>query len=401
MNRCQRALFAILALSLATTTLATEPRMRALGDGDVYLEDDTGPLTWYGALVDYPDQLVLDFGEYDHDGSGTFNERMQGAGGGVNLRLDDRGHWGVLGLYVQEDLPADTPGGAITLLGARRFGRLSLGLRAMLTSHFDGENSTETWGVGESLYIHAYGAAGRWDHSDRLYGDVAWEIVNTKSDAAVEEQWSLPANSTWASWATRTRWFWSASETVVLVPAFDFRYDDRSIVSETVGAPVDLDAWQSSGGIGVNLLRDPDTLILISGEWRWGTEEHTRIPGSSTGWDYDTSDLDYHEIHARMGLETRVSPWLTLRGSVQYVRMQRELMYTRGEFSGGVAERWAEDTKIKVRAPITLGCSLHAGPFQADLVFNGQWSEAPGTIPFAPRPLETDTFSGLTLRYLF
>jgi len=401
MIRCQRAVITIIALTVALAAGATEPRVRALGDGGAYFEDDTAPLSWFGALVDYPDQLVLDLGEFDHDGSGTLNERMHSGGGGAHLRLDDAGRWGVLGLYVQEDLPAAAPGGAINALGARRFGSFSLGLRAMLTSHFDGENSTESWGTGESLYVHAYGLGARWDRSDNLYGDVAAEIINTKSDAAEEDLWQLPASSVWTSWAARTRWFWSVTEDVVLVPVLDHRRDDRKLVSATLEAPADQQAWQSSAGIGLNLLRDPETMIVVSGEWRWGTERHRRIRGTSSGWEYDGSDLDYHEIHARVGLEKRVTPWLTVRGSMQYLRMQREQIYSRGEVVDGEPDRWAEDTRIKVRTPITLGCALHLDPFQADMVFNGHWSEAPGTVPFAPRPLDTDTFTGLSLRYLF
>jgi hypothetical protein len=392
---------ALLALALARPAAATDPRVRALGDGANYFEDDTAPLAWFGALVDYPDQVVLDLGEYDHDGGGSFNARMRGAGGGATLRLDETGRWGVLGVFVQEDLPAGAPGGAINLLGARRLGAVSLGFRAMLSSHFDGANTTESWGRGESLYFHSYGLGARWDVSDAFYGDLAAEIVNTTSDAAEEELWSLPASSVWRSWGVRTRWFRALSDEVVLVPVFDYREDDRRIASAAIGAPADQHAWQSSAGLGVNLLRDPDNLILVSGEWRWGTEEHDRLRGASSGWDYDTYDLDYHEIHARVGVESRVLPWLAVRGSLQYLRLQREEDWTRGEYVADDPDRWAADSVIRVRTPITLGCALLAGPFQADLVLNGHWSDAAGTVPFGARPVATGTFSGLSVRYLF
>ncbi len=394
-------LAALWTLTLVASALATGPRVRALGDGGAYFEDDTAPLLWFGALVDYPDQIVLDLGEYDHDGSGTFNERMLGSGGRATLRLDEAGRWGVLGLAVQEDLPAGAPGGAINLLGARRFGAHTLGARVMLSSHFDGANSSETFGTGESLYFHSYGVATRWDVSDRLYGDVVGEVVNTKSDGNEEQLYTLPAQSVWSSWAVRTRWFWAASDQVVLVPVVDTRHDDRDLLSTRVGAPADQAAWQSSVGLGVDLLRDPDNLVIVSGEWRWGAEDHRRLRGHSTGWEYDASELEYHEIHARVGLESRVLPWLTVRGSLQYLRLQRELRLSRSEFEPGDPDRWAEDTEIHVRTPITLGCALHAGAFQADLVLNGHWSEPAGAVPFAPRPVETGTFSGLSLRYLF
>jgi len=185
------------------------------------------------------------------------------------------------------------------------------------------------------------------------------------------------------------------------VPLLDHRRDDRPLLSDALGAPADQQAWQSSLGLGLNLLRDPDNLLLASGEWRWGTEEHRRLRGRASSWDYDASDLDYHEIHARVGMETRVLPWLSLRGSLQYLRLQQEQRLLRGDLVHGDPDRWAESQVIEVRTPITLGCALHAGAFQADLVFNGHWSEPPGTLPFGARPLATSTFSGLSLRYLF
>lgn len=402
MTPCQRyaAVLALLALA-ATAALAGAPRVRALGDASAYFEDDSAPLSWFGALVDYPDQLVLDLGEYDHNGSGSLNQRLLGGGGGIHLRLDEAGRRGVLGIYVQEDLPADAPGGAITVMGARRFGRLSLGLRAMLTSHFDGENSNETWGRGESLYIHSFGLGGRWDAGDRLYGDLALEIANTTSDAADESLWSLPASSVWTGWGARTRWFWAVGEQAVLVPLLDHRRDDRPLLSEAIAAPADQEAQQSSLGLGLNLLPDPDNLMLVSGEWRWGTEEHRRLRGRSTGWDYDASEIDYHEIHVRVGLESRVLPWLSLRGSIQYLRLQQEQRLLRGDLVHDDPDRWAVSQVIDVNTPVTLGCALHAGAFQADLVFNGHWTQPPGTLPFGARPLDSGTYSGLSLRYLF
>ncbi len=300
-----------------------------------------------------------------------------------------------------EDLPADAPGGAITLLGARRLGRLSLGLRAMLTSHFDGEDSTEDWSRGESLYIHSFGVGGRLDLSDRWYGDVAAEVVNTRSDATEEDLWTLPASNVWTGWAARTRWFWAAGDKVVLVPSFDLRADDRRVLSTQIDVPADQDAWQASAGLGVNLLRDPDNLVVVSGAWRWGSEHHVRLRGQSTGWEYDQGDLDYHEIHARVGLESRVLPWLSVRGSLQYHRLQREQALARGDLVQGDPDRWSEQRTIVVQTPITLGCSLHAGPFQADLVLNAREMEVPGTLPFGARATETRTLTGVTVRYLF
>ena len=75
---------AILAAALvaAAPASATLTRARTLGGDLHYFEDDAGVTVWYGALLDYPDQAVLDLGDYDHDASGSWNQRTTGAAGG-------------------------------------------------------------------------------------------------------------------------------------------------------------------------------------------------------------------------------------------------------------------------------------------------------------------------------
>jgi len=391
----------LLVVAAAAPAAASLIRARALGGDLGYVEDDAGPTVWYGALVDYPDQVVLDLGQYDHDGSGALNDRLRGAGGGAHLALGRDGGLGVLGVYVQEELPAGAPGGGVTLLGARSFGRLALGLRGQFTSHFQGSNSNEQPGWGESLYFHGYGLGARWDAGDRLYGDLAAELVNVQGDAAVQDLWRLPAQQTWATWAVRTRWFWAHGDRTVLIPLLDHRADDRQVVSQSVGAPADQHAWRTALGLGANLLPDPDNLVVVSGEFRWGRQLHDRLRGQSSDWQFDRSDLRWYEIHARVGLESRVLPWLSVRGALEYLRLQRERRSTRGQTVAGESDRWAEDEAIVVRTPITLGAAIHLGRFQADVVLNARQWQTYGTIPFAPTPTATGTFTGVSLAYLF
>lgn len=186
-QRAALALAAGLLLALAAPAFATMARLRALGDGASYLEDDANVLVWFASLVDYPDQVVLDLGHYDHDAEGSLNRRLGAAAGGLHARLDRARRWGTLGIYAQEELPGGAPGGAFTLLGARSFGRLALGCKAMFSTYYQGSNSTDFDGHGKGLYFHAYGLAARWDLGDGLYGDLAGEIVNTQGDAAEED----------------------------------------------------------------------------------------------------------------------------------------------------------------------------------------------------------------------
>ncbi len=404
MPRCARLTFALAALAAvvccATEAAATLTRARTLGGNLNYFEDDAGVTVWYAALLDYPDQAVLDLGDYDHDGEGAWNERTTGTAGGFHAKLDQAGAWAV-GVYLQEDLPTGAPGGGATVLGAHQFGKLGVGLRGQFTSHFEGANSTEFDGYGESLYFHSYGLGLRWDVSDNVYGDIAGEIVNVQGDAADQGVWALPPQQTWATWGARTRWFVATGEKTVLVPVLDHRQDDRQVYSDIIGAPADQHARLTAAGLGVNILPDPDNLVIVSGEYRWGREEYDRLEGNSTTWEYDSSELIYNEVHARIGIESRVLPWLSVRGALAYYRLQQERMATRGETVPGEPDRWLEAKAIDVSTPVTVGFGFHLGAFQADLLLNARWTETYGTMPFGPTPLQRGTYSALTLGYRF
>jgi hypothetical protein len=389
------------ALLAAAPAAATLLRARSLGDDLGYLEDDAGPTRWYASLVDYPDLVRLHLGQYDHDAGGSLNTRLRGAGGGVHLGLGEKARHGVLGLYVQEELPGGAPGGGATLLGARQLGRLAVGLRAQFTSHLDGTNASAEPGRGESLYFHAYGLGLRWDAGDRLYGDLAAELVNVQGDATDHQQWRLPAQQTWSSWGLRTRGFWQVDPRLVLVPLLDHREDDRQVVSDALAAPADQQARRTALGLGFQVLTDPDNLLLVSGEFRWGRQEHTRLAGQSTTWEFDRSELTWYEVHAAVGLETRLLPWLSLRGAVEYLRLQQERRSERGETAAGEPDRWADRETITVRTPITLGAAVHLGRVQVDLLLNARRWQTWGTLPFAPAPTATGTFTGVTVGYEF
>jgi hypothetical protein len=395
-------LLAVLAATLlaAGPASATLTRARTLGGDLNYFEDDAGVTAWYGALLDYPDQAVLDLGDYDHDGEGAWNQRTSGTAGAFHAILDAGGRWGVAA-YLQEDLPAGAPGGGATLIGAHRLGRVDLALRAQFTSYFEGANSTEVDGFGQSLYFHGYGLGLRWDLSDRVYADLAGDLVNVQGDDTDQDLWSLPPQQTWSTWTARARCFVAVGEHSVLVPVLDHRQDDRQVVAEVIGAPADQHARLTAAGLGFNLLPDPDNLIVVSAEYRWGHERHERLRGDSTVWDYDASELEYNEVHARVGVESRVLPWLTLRGAISYLRLQQELLATRVETSAGEPDRWLEEKSIEVLTPVTLGFALHLGSFQADVLLNARRSETYGTVPFGPTPAADGTYTAITLGYSF
>ncbi|MDY0110010.1 MAG: hypothetical protein RBT60_08760 [Candidatus Krumholzibacteria bacterium] len=407
MTRCQRSWALSTLIVLTVLVIAAPPagaslaRLRALGDGAAYLEDDANVLVWFASLVDYPDQVVLDLGHLDHDAPGSLNRSLTGTAGGLHAQIDRAGRWGTVGLYAQEALPAGAPGGAISVLGARDGGRLVLGARAMFSSYFDGANSTDFYGYGQALYFHAYGLGVRCDLASGLYGDVAGEIVNVQGDASAEGLWLLPPQQTWSTWAARTRWFIGLNATTALVPVLDHRQDDRQFYSEILVAPADRHARRTAVGLGLNILPNADNLVVVSGELSWGRDLHNLLPGGATLWEYDAADFTYQDVHVRVGLETTVRPWLTVRGALQYWRLQHEQSTERGHTVPGPPDRWTSEQSIEVLVPITLGVGLHAGPFQADLVLNARWPETYGTVPFGPVSNQRGTYSGITLGYRF
>ncbi len=390
------AFIAALTAVAATPAGATLARQRALGDGAAYVEDDANVLVWFASLVDYPDQLVLDFGHLDHDARG-----FRGSGGGLHAQLDRAGRWGTAGLYVQERLPAGAPGGAVSLLGARAFGRLALGAKAMFSSHFEGSNATGSYGHGEGLYLHSFGLAARWDVRPGLYGDLAGEVVNVQYDGSEQDLWSLPYQQTWSTWGARARCFVGLNQSAALVPVLDHRRDERPAYAAVLAAPADLAARRTAAGLGLNLLPDADNLVIISGEYCWGHERHDRLAGMSWVYEYDRAAVEYNEIHARVGFESRVLPWLSLRGALQYWRLQHELVAERESVLGAEADRWFADRSIRVLAPVTLGVGLHAGALQADVVFNARWTETYGAFPFGPQAGQRGTYTGVVLGYRF
>ena len=402
MNRSYRLFILVTVLLFAASqAAATLTRVRSLGGNLNYLEDDAGATVWYAPLLDYPDQVVLDVGNLDHDAAGSLNRSLTHSAGSFHARLDEAGKWGTVGIYVQEDLPAGAPGGGTTLLAARQFGKVGLGLKAQFTSHQKSFDSTETDGRSESLFYHSYGLGARWDVSDGIYGDLAGDVVNDQASAESQDIWHLPPQHTWSTWGARTRWFIGLSETTVLVPVLDHYQDDRQVYDEIIAAPADLRARRTTAGLGLNLLPDPDNLVVVSAEYRWGSEQHDRLAGRSTVWEFDYSELTYKEIHSRVGLESRVLPWLTLRGALEYYRLQHERLATRSQSAPGEPDRWAEAKSTEVLTPVTLGLGLHFGAFQGDLLLNARWPETYGTFPIGQRTNERGTYSALTLGYRF
>lgn len=390
-----RALLITALLTLALPAMATSSRVRSFGGAPDLVEDDSGVLRWYGALVDYPDLGTLHLGDWAHNRSGAARDALAGRGGGVNVGV---GRWGVLAMHFGEDLPAPDPGGWIQLMWGRRLGALSLTAAFRATSWSDATSSPTSALEGGSRFIHLLGLGARWDLADRTYLDLAVDAMESEVDyyrrngeAPVAEE-DIGA---WDSTGIRGRLFHQLTEELVWVGRLAWFRDLRPITDDQFADLVNLDADHFRGGFAFHVLPDPDHLVIIGGDYRrLDDARDARHPFQAVWTD---SWREWWRIDARVAVESRVLPWLSLRASASYRRHVNEQQY-QYRWTDDFAET-AYEYRIRVDTPVIVGLGLHLGSFDADLVIN---ATAPlevgqGTDGFLDG--EHTNLTGLTVRH--
>jgi hypothetical protein len=98
-------------------------------------------------------------------------------------------------------------------------------------------------------------------------------------------------------------------------------------------------------------------------------------------------------------VESRVLPWLTLRAAASYRRTVDEQLYTYTWSSDFEERSYTYD--LGVETPVVLGLGAHFGSFDADLVINDRALFDPNTGAARRDAGEGDTYTSLTLRYVF
>ncbi|MEZ4388100.1 MAG: hypothetical protein R3D98_11090 [Candidatus Krumholzibacteriia bacterium] len=398
MPRPTRLLLAAACLLLAGPALASADRVRALGGVPDLVEDDSGVLRWYGAVVDYPDLGVLHLGDWAHRRNGAARGDLAGRGGGVHVQLDPDGRWGTAALHFGEDLPAPDPGGWIQAVWGRRFGSLSLALAFRATSWSDASSTPTAALDGGSRFLHLLGLGARWDLTDRTYVDLAADAQESEVDF-YRRGGSVPLAEEdlggWDSFGVRGRVFHELSDNLVWVGRLAWFRDTRPITDPVIDDLVDFDADHFRGGFACHLLPDPDNLVIISGDYR--RLEDTRRARHPFDAAWERGWRLWWRIDARVAVESRVLPWLTLRAAASYRRHVDEQQYK---------YEWATDYteiayryQVRVDTPVTVGAGLHLGQFDCDVVVNATapFEVGEGTDGFLDG--ESTNLTGVTLRY--
>jgi len=405
MTHRSRLLPGLLALVLGTATLiatpcdATTSRIRNLGGEGDYFEDDANVLRWFGSLADYPDLAVLELGEMQlGDASDVAGDRIRNRGGAMHLQLTDPVNVGTFAMYFQTDLPEPEPGGSFSALYSHTLLGLQLGAYFRGTSYGTAANNPTTEGLqGDARYFHNYGLGLRADLSDRLYVDLAGELIHTQLEYHDAARGIADDDSRLDSGAARARAFWAVTDDVALVPVFDYLSELRATYLDILDDTTGLDAWQISTGLGANALLDPDNLLIVSVEYRKRHEDYAaRHPWLS---DYDFRWREFWTIRARVGIESRLLPWLTLRASTAYRRLTDE-QYTWQDLEDG-SRIFEYGWDVNVTVPISLGVGMHFGAFDADLVFNDEAPFSFGYLLTGADDGNTANFTSITLSYGF
>ena len=393
-------------LGLALPAAASTARLAALGGGD-YLDDERAVLRWYADLVDHPNLAVFELGRFDSGGGGQpWSDEISAQGGGIHARFDEAGRWGTLAAYFHSravegsagQVGADYPGGSFSLVYARSQGRLDLGLRFRGTSYAEYGGTAGSDLSGREDYRHVMGLGARWRHDEGLSFEIAGEIRDI-TQRTVDENRALSYLGAGGrdSYALRARARVGLSETVTLVPLLAYARDICDVYSLQLEDVAQLDGYLLQAGFGLDLVRGDGDLVVFSAEYRDGKDNQDGI--GSLYRAYDTQRREWFTILVRVGVEERLLPWLTVRASLQYRRVDDEAVLLLPGTTGPAA--YDDSGRIAVTTPLGLGLTAAAGRFRLDAAYNDQAPLSQATVPDANAPREAANFVTVSLRYLF
>jgi hypothetical protein len=379
------ALVLLTLSAMALPALATTSRINSLGGNGDFFEDDANVLRWFGSLVDYPDQVVLESGNFNiPDGYWEFpSQKRSGPGLGAHYALGSEGRLGTAAIFYHDHDNRSTtlhPSGLrnnLSLIYALDLGPLT----GSLAYRYG------TWEVGQSgetdnHSADTFGAGLRMDMGESAYLDLAGEYRST-SHQGPDLSTSDSSNSE-SIYSLRGRAFIALGERTAFIPLFEFFNEDRMHPQDTPSHPTRLDHQMFRFGFGLNYFPDTDHLLLFNIEYVDGQRKYMTIRPELQG--------TWTALNMRAGFESRMLSWLTTRGSLGFV-----------DFASNTDWVDFQDPSdlMNLDGPIlrvNLGFAFHLGPADLDFSFGERYPEA----RFEGRPFEPRKhWLSATARYLF
>ncbi|MFO7609478.1 MAG: hypothetical protein R6X35_09825 [Candidatus Krumholzibacteriia bacterium] len=404
--RVGAALLAVGAVLAATPAAAATARLAALGGNADYVADERAVLRWYAAGVDHHGLAVFELGRFDTGGGGQpWSSRIAAQSGGVHARLGRHGRFGTAAAWFHTDavqaapsgIHAAYPGGSFSLAWARTWGAwdLGLGFRGTTSGRYEFDEASPV--VGREDYRHDWGLGARRSLGDRLALEVAGEIRNVMFGLRDDDRQIRAEDSGSRSYGLRARLRWAVSPEVTLMPLVDYTRDIHLVYAPALGDVATQDAWQLRAGAGCTVARPGGDRLVFSAEYRHAREDQDGL--GSLYRDYDRLRRRWWAIHVRAGAESAVLPWLTVRASLQYRRVDDERSLT--WLDPVNPPRYGHDLHLGVDTPLGLGLTVAAGRFRLDAAYNDQAPLSLATVPDADAPREAANFATVSLRYLY
>ncbi|MFH1842862.1 MAG: hypothetical protein ABIF77_06610 [bacterium] len=372
-------------------------RILSLGGAGDYFADSHHVTRWFGCLPDYTNLAILELGQHSSLANKAADQgSLHRQGVGVHYALDAEQRWGSVAVYLSEVTAAGQVPGSFFALWARSFGAVQMGCYGNWSFHEElslaDEPDLETSQLAEDLSL---GLGLRSDLADRLYGDFAVVLHGSRREFGVGTD-ILASESGWRSFDTRVRFFAGFGEHAALVPLCEYTRVDRLAAGGDLALAVDRDHYETRIGLGLNLFPDADNLLIASYEVQFGREDRTGVAGVVDG--FREQEIRYNTHQLRIGIESRVLPWLSLRGGGRQ-RIPHQDITTVSETIAGTAN----DT-VSSRTPeldLNLGLGIFFCSFTADLVFSDTTPFTFGHFLTGAGADRDSNFSSITLSYRF
>ncbi len=337
---------------------ATTSRINSLGGSGDYFEDDANVLRWYGSLADYPDQVMVESGNFNiPDGYWlTSSQKVSGPGIGVHYALGQDSRFGTVAIFYHDhnddrsfSLAPEGLRNNLSFLYAFDLGPLTAaaffghGSRKMETAEID--YSANTVGIGT-----------RMDLSESAYLDLVWEsqFTNLQSSSFSD----AGGSNSESNFNLRGRAFIALGQRSAIVPVAEVIHEDRL---RPFPVPVLLENHLTRLGCGLNYFPDTDHLLLLNAEYVDGRRKTTF--SDSHGEDSWTA------WSLKAGFESRVLSWLTTRGSIGFVDYQLDSVLDAGR------KILSSPDPESPALMVNLGFSIHLGPGDLDFGFGEKYPE--------------------------
>ncbi len=368
-----------------TVTHATTSRVEALGKTGDYLEDDSNAMRWWGSLVLYPDRVIVEPGRYH---GANARDTVTHQGGSLNVGLGASSRYGVLAVAVSDALhePA-RPGESFAAAYAVRLGRFAPGVFFRGTSHQELHFELPLY-HNHNLWQHDVGAGLRVDLGRGHDVEVGayWRETQFSYERRDLDTWAEDIR--WGTWGIRSRARLRLGERFDLIPVVDYLSIDAGALDRNQEASVlrDGEVWRI--GVGGNLTPRSGQVVVFAAEY--GREIVHSTPYEDH-WRTDPIDLNHWNATVRLGFESEILRWLTVRGAATYQRYRTTV------------KRSYKETTIRQGAPTHahLGVAFVFRPLTIDLAYGHTTPLEPGQLQADLYPDDSTTFLTGTLRYVW